>query len=504
MSVEEVFVTPVIKEILNKYRVIWAIGHASALMGWDLEVYMPPAGVKERSAASAELGVLSQRLLLDPEFVSLVEKASEAELANDYEKGLVRVLKREIDKMRKIPPEVLRELIKTTGEAQVVWREAKKKSDFSMFRPYLEKIVELERKIAEYLGYEEHPYDALLDLYEEGITVRDLDPVFSRLETELRKVIDKVLSEGLFPQWHPLEDLAYRKEDLRELNQATLKMLGYPLGERARLDESAHPFTQSIGINDVRITTRYEGKDFKRSYLAVIHEFGHALYELQIDERLAMTPLASGVSLGIHESQSRFWENMVARSKAFVYATYPLIEKYLPFVSGYGPEEVFLYFNIVRPSLIRVEADEVTYNMHIILRYRLEKALIEGSMEVSDLPSAWNDLMDKLLGVRPKNDAEGVLQDIHWSMGSIGYFPTYTLGTLAAAQIAEAIEKDLGSLEETIRGKEFGRLRDWLREKIHRWGATYPPKELLRRAVGEGYSADAFIRYIQRKYLSPN
>ncbi len=501
MSGNEVFVTPIIKDILQKYRVIWAIGHATALMGWDLEVYMPPAGVKERSAASAELGVLSQKLLLDPEFVSLVEKASEAELANDYERGLVRVLKREIDKMKKIPPEILRELIRTTGEAQVVWREAKQRSDFGMFKPYLEKIVELERKIAEYLGYEEHPYDALLDFYEEGVRVRDLDPVFQQLESELRKIIEKVLSEGRFPQWHPLEDLAYRKADLKELNLATLKLLGYPLGERARLDESAHPFTQSIGINDVRITTRYEGKDFKRSYLAVIHEFGHALYELQIDERLAMTPLASGVSLGIHESQSRFWENIIGRSKAFVTTVYPLIEKYLPFVSGYGPDEVFLYFNVVRPSLIRVEADEVTYNMHIVLRYRLEKALIEGSMDVSDLPSAWNDLMDKLLGVRPRNDAEGVLQDIHWSMGSIGYFPTYTLGTLAAAQIAEAAERELGSLEDLIREKEFGRLRDWLREKIHRWGATYPPKELLRRAVGSEYSAEPFIRYIKNKYL---
>lgn len=502
MSSNEVFVTPIIKEILRKYRVIWAIGHASALMGWDLEVCMPPAGVKERSAASAELGVLSQKLLLDPEFVSLVEKAAEAELANDYERGLVRVLKREIDRMRKIPPEVLHELIKTTGEAQVVWREAKQRSDFGMFRPYLEKIVELERRIAEYLGYEEHPYDALLDFYEEGVRVKDLDPVFQQLEPELRKIIEKVLSEGRFPQWHPLEDLPYRKEDLKELNLATLELLGYPLGERARLDESTHPFTQSIGVNDVRITTRYEGKDFRRSYLAVIHEFGHALYELQIDERLAMTPLATGASLGIHESQSRFWENIIGRSRAFVTAVYPLIEKHLPFVSGYGPDEVFLYFNVVRPSLIRVEADEVTYNMHIILRYRLEKALIEGSMDVSDLPSAWNDLMDKLLGVRPRNDAEGVLQDIHWSMGSIGYFPTYTLGTLAAAQIAGAAEKELGSLEELVREKGFGRLREWLREKIHRWGATYPPKELLRRVVGSEYSAEPFIGYIRGKYLA--
>lgn len=502
MSGNEVFVTPLIKDILKKYRVIWAIGHASALLGWDLEVCMPPAGVKERSAASAELGVLSQKLLLDPEFVSLVEKASEAELANDYERGLVRVLKREIDKMKKIPPELLHELIKTTSEAQVVWREAKQKSDFSMFKPYLEKIVELEREIAEKLGYEDHPYDALLDIYEEGVRVRDLDPVFQQLESELRKIIEKVLSEGRFPQWHPLEDLTYRKEDLKELNLATLKMLGYPLNERARLDESAHPFTQSIGINDVRITTRYEGKDFKRSYLAVIHEFGHALYELQINERLAMTPLASGVSLGIHESQSRFWENIIGRSKAFVTTVYSMIEKYLPFVSGYGPDEVFLYFNVVRPSLIRVEADEVTYNMHIVLRYRLEKSLIEGSINVSDLPSAWNELMEKLLGVRPKNDAEGVLQDIHWSMGSIGYFPTYTLGTLAAAQIAETAEKELGSLEELIKEKEFGRLREWLREKIHKWGATYPPKELLRRAVGSGYRAEPFIKYIKSKYLA--
>ncbi|MEM4740547.1 MAG: carboxypeptidase M32, partial [Zestosphaera sp.] len=274
---------------------------------------------------------------------------------------------------------------------------------------------------------------------------------------------------------------------------------GFPIGKRARLDVSAHPFTINMGLKDVRITTRYEGYDFKRTLFSVIHEFGHALYELQIDEGLKYTPVGSGVSLGIHESQSRFWENVIGRSRAFVNAFIDLIRLVSP-ARDRDPEDIYVYFNTVKPSLIRVDADEVTYNLHIILRFKLEKLMITGEVKVAELPELWDHEMESLLGIKPKNYSEGVLQDIHWSMGSIGYFPTYTLGTLLSSQIAYYMDRDLGGLYAHVVNKDFQRIKDYLREKIHRWGSIYPPKELLLKSFGETYNPEYFVGYLESKF----
>ncbi|MCS7374032.1 MAG: carboxypeptidase M32, partial [archaeon GB-1845-036] len=311
MSEEEIFKNEDVKRIVKYSRTLWALGHVSNLMGWDLEVNMPREGIKERSIATSELEVLRQKLLLQKEFLDLVEKAEKnRESLNDYERGLIRVLKRNIRIAKALPPELIRELSKVTSEANMKWRIAKKKNDYKIFEPYLERIIELEREVAEHLGYEEHPYDALLDLFEEGLKTSDMEKIFKVIEPGIRDVLKRVLDEKLYPQTHRLEKEKYEVEDMKKLNMEILKLLGYPLGEKARLDVSAHPFTTSMGIKDVRITTRYLGFDFKRSMFSAIHEFGHALYELQIDEKLMATPLATGISLGIHESQSRFWENM--------------------------------------------------------------------------------------------------------------------------------------------------------------------------------------------------
>ncbi len=496
-----VFENEGVKELLERYRVIWAISHATSVLHWDSETYMPKNGIMERSVAIGELSVLSQKLLLDEKLVSLVDKLDKAEGLNDFEKGVVRVLKRDIRIMKALPPELVRELAKTAQEARPYWKAAKEKNDFNIFKPYLEKIVELEKKVVEYLGYEEHPYDALLDFYEEGLLTRDVDMMFSKLEPEIRKVLDQVLENDYYPQKHPLEDVKYDVEAMRKVNMEILKLLKYPF-DSGRLDESAHPFTINMGLKDVRITTRYEGYDFKRSLLGTIHEFGHALYELQIDDKLMMTPIAHGASLGIHESQSRFWENMLGRSKAFIEATYELLKKHLPFLKDYSPEEIYRYFNTVRPSFIRTEADEVTYNIHILLRFKLEKLLITGEISASDVAELWNDEMDRLLGIRPKSYSEGVLQDIHWSQGSIGYFPTYTIGTLVAAQIRHHMVNELGSIEDLVFNKDYDAIKNYLREKIHKWGATYPPKELLKRSFGEEFDPTYFTRYLREKYLS--
>ncbi len=497
----EYFTNPVIREILEKYRVLWALGHAMSLMGWDSETYMPREGTMERAIARAELSVLSQKILLAPEFVGLVEKAKEIEDLNVYERGVVRVLARRIDIMRKLPPEFVYEFSKTVQVAKDAWKLAREKDDFEIFRPHLEKIVELTRKKAEYLGYEDHPYNALLDLYEEGLRIQDVDYVFDSIIPVSKKVLEKVTSEGYYPRRHPWEDIEYERQALEKVNKEVLDLLGYPW-ERARLDVSAHPFTIGIGIRDVRITTRYEGRDFRNTIYSVIHEFGHALYELQVDEAFIATPLAGGTSLGVHESQSRFWENVVGRSRAFATHLKNIVDKYLDFTRTADEEELYRYVNTVRPSLIRVEADEVTYNFHIYLRYTLEKQLVTGEIKVSELPEHWNQLMEELLGVRPRGHRDGVLQDIHWSMGSIGYFPTYTLGNVLSAQIKARLEADLAPLTELIHEARFNEVKSYLRERIHRWGSTFPPKELVEKATGEPMNPEYFNKYLEEKYLA--
>ncbi len=499
---EEVFRNDLIKDIVSKYRRLWALSHAESVLSWDMEVNMPKEGIEERSTALAELSVLSHELLLKPEFLQLVDKAKGAEGLNDYEAGVLRVLDRSIRIAKAFPPEFVRELSETRSKATAVWTRAREKDDFKMFEPWLQKIIELARKAADYLGYDEYPYDALLDLFEEGLRTRDLDPVFSKLEKELPKVLEEIMSRSWAPKEHPLEKEKYVTEDMKAVNNEVLKLLGFPLGMRSRMDISPHPFTTEFGIKDVRITTRYEGFDFRRSLLAAVHEFGHALYELQQDERLMFTPIAGGVSLGIHESQSRFWENIVGRSKEFSELIYPILKKHLRFVSKYGVTDLHKYFNIVRPDFIRVEADEVTYNFHIYLRFKLEKLMINEGVKASELPELWNDEMERLLGIRPKTYREGVLQDIHWAHGTIGYFPTYTLGTLLAAQIRAHIIKDISNFYGLIKEGKFDPIKSWLREKIHKYGSIYPPKELLMKSLGEGVNPEHFLNYLREKYLS--
>ncbi|AGB04507.1 Zn-dependent carboxypeptidase [Aciduliprofundum sp. MAR08-339] len=495
-----VFENEVIKEILEKYRRIWAIGHASSVLGWDMEVNMPKEGIVERSVAEGELAILSQEFLLKPEFVELVNRADSVEGLNEYERGVVRVLKRRIKIESSFPPEFVKELSETTSRATAVWKEAREKNDYDKFAPWLDKIMDLGKRAADYLGYERYPYDALLDLFEEGLTTEDVERMFDVVERRLKPILERILSEGKVPREHPLEKLKYERASMESVNREILKMFGFPLGVRSRIDVSAHPFTTEFGLKDVRITTRYEGVDFRRTILSTVHEFGHALYELQQDERFMFTPIIGGVSLGIHESQSRFWENIVGRSMEFAELIYPVLNENVSGIGDYTPEDIYWYMNIVRLDYIRTEADVVTYNFHILLRFKLEKIMINEGIDAKDLPELWNDEMENLLGIRPKNYAEGILQDIHWAHGTIGYFPTYSIGTMLAAQIAEHMRRDV-NIEDSIKNGEFQPIKDWLREKVHRYGSIYPPKELLRRGLGEDFNPEYFIRYVESKYL---
>lgn len=491
-------VNPVVRDILKRYTQVWALGHSMAVLGWDTETHMPEAGSKPRGMASGQLAVLAQKatVSLDP----LVKKAEKARNLDDWEMGIVRVLRRSLDYYLKIPPELVDEIQRVTTEATVVWRTARKKSDFRLFRPHLENIVRLQREVADRLGYSGHPYNALLDMFEEGFTVSDADDVYAALIPKSRRILEKVTAEGIYPPKHPLESVAYDTEAMARVNGDVVELLKMP-ADRFRMDVSTHPFTTQIASDDVRITTRYEGRSFKESLFSTIHESGHAIYGLGVSTKLAYTPLADGASYGVHESQSRFWENVVGRSREFVRLLRPTLGKNLPFVKRYDDEQLYLYFNTVRKSFIRVEADELTYNFHTAVRYDVEKKIIAGEVTPSEVPEIWNDTFDEYLGVRPKNDAEGALQDVHWSGGSFGYFATYTLGNIVAAMIWHKM-KDGDAIREALEKKDIISLKKWLGTNIHRYGATYPPKVLQTKVFGEAYNTDRLLAYFEKKFLA--
>ena len=486
-----------VRRIVRFLRRAWALSHALSLMSWDLETYMPREGVYSRSLATEELSAELHSIMRSDELARMVEEASRhLDEMNEYERGVVRVVSRDVRIARSLPEELVRREARVTSEATVVWKTARQKGDFNMFKPYLEEIVRLAREKAERLGYEETPYDALLDLYEEGLRARTVEQVFNVLVPATRRILAEIAREGFYPQRHPLEGVGYEKEQGRRLVRAILDYLHWPW-DRGRFDESAHPFTIDLGVTDVRITVRYELIDIKRLVYSTIHEYGHALYELQQDPRLETTPIIGGVSLGVHESQSRFWENVFGRSPWFMPVLRDLIDKATGITRGLDPLELYRYVNTVRPGLIRVDADEVTYNLHIYLRYRLERSLVEEKLRVDELPEAWDTMMEELLGVRPRNPSEGVLQDIHWSHGSIGYFPTYTIGNVVAAMIWRAMG---GPEAEPLRKTDVRGIQEWLRTRIHVWGRVYPPAELVERATGSKLDPNALVEYLDWKY----
>ena len=492
---------PVLNQILNSYKPIWSLKHAISLMGWDFETYMPREGTEDRGVADSQLHMLQKDLLLNKDFISLVESAKKQDNLGDFEKGIVRVLDREINKQVKIPKELTEaeSLVRIRGN--MAWREARVKSDFKMYEPHLRDMIEIKKEIAAKRGYENHPYNALLDTFEEQLTVDDLDKVFGILTPRIQKILRKLVdSNSPFCKENKLAKLKYDIKKVDELNHDILTLLQYDM-KRFRMDISTHPFTETMGLNDIRITTRYEGTDFKKSIFSTIHEAGHALYNLQCDQSLSFTPIEGGSSLALHESQSRFWENNVCRSLPFVQLISPLIRKQVNFTNQTTDDELYLYFNNVKADYIRVDADEVTYNLHIAIRYEMEKKIFGDELRVSEIPEFWNDRMEHLLGVRPTNDSEGVLQDTHWSSGLFGYFPTYTLGNLISAIIVSKMRKDLDHYEEDIKSGNFNHIREWLRLKIHQYGSAYAPKVLLDNSLKEGYNPDYFVAYLETKYL---
>lgn len=474
------------------------LGSALSVLGWDQEVNVPPKGLRIRGEVISLMAAEMHQRATDPKFVYLVESLADPakleELSLD-ERVIVRETLRDVQRAQKLPVRFVEEFAKLTSNAFAAWVEARKKADFAIFKPFLKDVVKMSQQEAEYIGYKKSPYDALLDGYEPSMTSDHLDKLFGPLAKELAILVAQTEDQ---PQTK-LPKMKYKVEDQQKLNERVARDLGYDL-DAGRIDESPHPFTTDFHPTDVRITTRYDEDDFYSSLGSVIHETGHALYEQGLPVKEFGTPLGTSASLGVHESQSRLWENFVGRSRAFIDYLYPLMQDHFGELP-YSSDELYRNVNRVRPSLIRVEADEVTYNLHIMVRYELEKHLVEGRLKVDDLPLAWNQKMKDYLGIAVPDDSVGVLQDIHWSHGSLGYFPTYSLGNLYAAQLFNKICQDIPDLDKKIAKGDFKDLLAWLRKNIHRHGRRYSPEGLIKKATGEPIDEKYLLNYLKQKIV---
>ncbi len=479
--------------------------HGTALLQWDQETYMPSAAAEERAEQLGLFETLVHDRVASDELGDLLAQAgagpdspSGAETLSGLEQALVRHLYREHALARRVPRELVGRLARAASAGQVAWKAAREHDDFEAFTPSLEGLLALSIERAECLGYSEHRYDALLDQYEPYTRTAEVRRVFEELERELVPLAAEIAQA-------PQVDSAFLYGEYPESRQAefatrVLEDIGWP-ADRGRLDCSAHPFTIGLGRDDVRITARYDRNFFNTGFFSILHEAGHGLYELGFEEQIRGSTLADGASLGIHESQSRFWENLVGRSRGFWRRYYPRVRELFPkTLEGVDEERFYCGVNEVKPSLIRVEADEVTYCLHIIMRFRLELALVENSLTVKDLPDAWHEESCRLLGIVPERDADGVLQDVHWAMGGFGYFPTYALGNLYAAQFTETFEREHGALESYLERGEFEPVLGWLQERLHRHGAAKPADELVNSVTGAPLTADAYMRYLRAKF----
>ncbi len=477
-----------LKEIL---RELADLQHAESLADWDSRVSMPPAGAEARANVLATLTRLMHEKLVSDEVGDLLEALDSVD--DETDAALVRVTRRDWERARRVPGELAAEMTHAAGVAVAAWDRAKATSDFESFVPHLERQLELKLRYIECFPETETPYDVLLDEYEEGTTTADVQRVFDRLKEELVPLIEQRADDA------PVLRGPFPVAQQKHASRLVLDAFGYD-ATKWRIDETPHPFASKPGFDDIRLTTHTDAGDLT-SLFSTMHEFGHGVYEFDIDESLARSPLGSGTSSAIHESQSRMWENLVGRSRGFWRWFYPQLQPLFPDTLGEIGEDAFVRaVSAIRPGLIRGDADEVTYGLHIILRFELEQELLAGTVAIRDLPEVWNARMKDYLGVDVPDDAHGVLQDMHWSVGLFGYFPTYQLGNVVSVQIWERASSDLGDLEKQFARADFTQLREWLREHIYRHGSKYPPRELLRRVTGSDLDAEPYLQYLCTKF----
>ncbi len=481
---------------------IQSIGMAGAVLGWDQRVFMPPKGAEARARQSSILAKIGHDLFIGNETRDLLAaaEAEQSEFPDDSdERAMLRVARRDFDKATKVPTSLIVEMTEVSTLAEEIWTKARPDNDYPTFAPWLDRILGLKRQYAHAIGFQKRMYDALLDDFEEGMTADLLDPLFESLKAATIPLVASIVARA----GRVDDDFLGQECDERHQEEFARRVLaecGYDF-TRGRLDRAAHPFCTNFSINDVRITTRYNRTWMTESLFGCLHEMGHALYEMNCNPAFDGTILAGGVSLGVHESQSRLWENLVGRSRPFWEHYYPELQRV--FAQQFRRIELEAFYraiNRVTPSLIRTEADEVTYNLHIILRYEMENELLEDKLRVADAPAAWNAKMKGYLGVVPPNDTDGILQDIHWSGGGIGYFPTYTLGNILAVQWMQKARETLPTLDAQLRAGHFAGLFDWLRTNIHQHGRKYPPGELVRRVTGRPLTIEPYLQYLRTKF----
>ena len=477
------------------------INAAMGLLGWDQQTYMPAGGSKARGQHMATLGKIAHQKATAPRVGELINDLKAEQNGTDPvsdDASLVRVAARDYEKAVRVPAEFVAEQAIVTSAAFEAWRRAKATSDFELFRPHLEKVVALVRRYVGFFPPADHPYDVLLDDYEPGMKTAEVKAIFEKLRPHQVELIRRIAAK---PQVN--DDFLHRKyndQKVWDFSAEITRAFGYDW-TRGRMDKAPHPFETSFSRDDVRITNRLEPGKPLATLFSAMHEAGHAMYEQGIAAEHERTSLAHGASLAVHESQSRMWENLIGRSLPFWQLMYPRLKRLFPAqLEGVGLRSFYRAINKVQPSFIRVNADEATYNLHIMLRLELEIMLVEGAIEIKDLPAAWNARMQDYLGITPSNDAEGVLQDVHWSGGSIGYFSTYALGNLVSAQIREKVRADIGDFDDRIRSGDFETLLQWLRENIHRYGRKYEPQDLVQRVTGSRITPEPYIRYLTEKY----
>jgi len=476
--------------------------YTAALLNWDHQVNMPPGGARPRAMQLATISRIAHDNFVSEEMGQAIESAKQAVGDLDADSDDARLVKKtdhDYLKEIKVPSDWVADFSRITALAHGEWEKAREQSDFSIFEPHAKEIIGLRQQYADFFKPYDHPYDPLLDDYEPGMKSAQVKSVFDALKPFQIELVRAILEEG-----EPVDDgilhLNYEIQKQWDFGVEVIKDIGYDF-ENGRQDKSTHPFTTSFGITDVRITTRFDPNFLNTAIFGTLHEAGHAMYEQGIRTELDRTPLAAGTSLGMHESQSRMWENLVGRSKTFWKAYLPKLKEYFPDqVSDVNVDDFYRAINKVERSFIRVEADEATYNLHIMLRFDLEMAMMVGSLAVKDLPEAWDEKFEHFFGVRPPDDAKGVLQDVHWSSGLVGYFPTYALGNLIASQLWERIHEDLPDLQAQIEQASFDNLLEWLREHIHQHGSKYEPMELLNRVTGSGLEAGPYMRYLETKF----
>lgn len=490
------------QDFLNYTKRMMSYHEALALIYWDLRTGAPKKGVDQRSEVigmlSSDLFQMSVSNEMEQFINKLTDENVQADLAEITKKSIAEC-QQDYERNKKIPADEYKEYVILQSKAENIWEQAREKSDFEMFRPYLEKLVDMNKRFLEYWGYEGNKYNTLLDLYEPGVTVEVLDNVFSELRDQIVPLVKRI-SES--PE-KPTTDFLFKsfgKDEQRQFSLEVLKQMGYDF-DAGRLDETVHPFATGINPGDVRVTTRYDEQDFRTAVFGTIHEGGHALYEQNISTELIGTPLCTGTSMGIHESQSLFYENFVGRDLSFWKHNYKLLKAYSNGQFDQVPlEDFYRAINESKPSLIRIEADELTYPLHVMIRYEIEKGLFNDEIEVKDLPKIWNDKYEQYLGIRPENDAQGVLQDVHWAGGSFGYFPSYALGYMYAAQFKHTLVKEIPQFDQLLEEGNLLPIKKWFNEKVHQYGKMKKPLEILQDVTGEGLNAQYLIDYLYNKY----